>query len=472
MDQFVDELFRSGIRLDSDQLRAATAPIVPLIITASPGSGKTTCLICRILFLLKVMRLAANELLAVTFSRKAAEELQTRLQELRFVHPLTVSSLQVGTFHSIFLRFLLRNTHSPITVLSESEAKSLFAKAVALEGLSVGRNRIDELIRIVGVLKNNLIHSDALGAKSRRSKLLQRLYKSYERLKASNCVLDFDDILIQSHRLLTKYPNMRQEMQNQFRYVLVDEFQDTSPVQFELLRLLATPEGNVCVVGDDDQAIYSFRGADPDLMLRMELCFGGVQKITLNTNYRSTDQIIQTADQLIQHHAKRMKKRMVGTNRSGALPLFIRPASQTEEAQYVLQYLGDCVNSDFPSETCAVLYRTHASAVCLLEYLRKNRLTSGQVFLASLATMTLHRAKGLEFDHVALIGVTEGELPHYRALDLRSASARERCIEEERRLLYVGITRARKTLLISAPLRKDGRRVKVSRFVQEMELKK
>jgi DNA helicase II / ATP-dependent DNA helicase PcrA len=600
--------------LNEDQVRAVTSMSRITAVFAGPGSGKTTVLTRRVGFLLH-QGVSPDRMMVVTFTRAAAREMKERLaRDLGS----RLRAITIGTFHSIFLQMLHRETGRIPVILQENRQREWIRQILQEMDQPADEEAVAGMLSQIGYCKGKGILPDRMRVKKEKNIRFRKVFLAYEERKKEGGFWDYDDILLAFHRVIQEPEH---PWRTRFDHVLVDEFQDINPLQFESLLDLVGEEGHLFAVGDDDQAIYGFRGSDPRLMLRLEEVYPDTRKVVLSTNYRSTEEIIDTGQRLIRHNRLRQPKRLKGTGKQGILPRWCEPADEEEEARYILDSLQDGMET-------AVLYRTATQARAVIDalvradidftvsagdasfyrrwqvadilaYLRLSenpndldalvrvinkpkRYIYGEAwmdelwhlsrktgkslldtlsdldrlepyqrkkcarmavevrqlqgfsareaisrirdrigydrFLTSFAEdtggdaafyretvdelelaaepfanpvaflrhiekveekvrehphhprvrlMTFHKAKGLEFDRVFLIGLHAMVIPHHRSLQV-SESKKGEAWEEERRLLYVGITRARKELVLSVSKTRQGKRVSASPFLAEL----
>ncbi|GAX90604.1 ATP-dependent helicase [Effusibacillus lacus] len=370
---FFHELATAGIQLNASQRKAVTHTGGPLVVFAGPGSGKTTVLTCRAAYLMQVEKVRPKELLIVTFTKAAAEEMKMRLAGLPGVGTLRAQSCDSGTFHSIFLRILLRVYGNVPKLLEDWEQRQIIRDLLRLEGQEGNEEETVDVLAKIGICKNNLILPDQIQAKKRANVDFKRRYKLYETWKQQNNRWDYDDILLECHRLLSVNADVRREWANKYRHILVDEFQDTNYVQYEILKILSA-NAELCIVGDDDQSIYRFRGSRVDYLLSFHKQFPSAKKVVLSTNYRSTEPIVHIASSLIDCNKKREQKRLSGTGRQGEPPVLEETADEREEAVSVLKYMEDLLQTGEKPDDIAVLYRTRLQTQALLDEMVKQEV--------------------------------------------------------------------------------------------------
>lgn len=598
----------------------------PCMVLAPPGSGKTLIVTERTRYLIEESGVRPDQILVITFTRYAAREMKERFERLTAGknYPVTF-----GTFHSIFYGILkCAYGIGANNLMSEKESSVLLQEVLdqtdieSTPEVEDEEELVRELLREVGMVKNGLCHLKDFHSKYLTQDEFAEVFRSYEHQKKELKKFDFDDMLVQCYALFRKKPEILQGWQKRFQYILIDEFQDINRVQYEVIRMLAAPRYNLFVVGDDDQSIYGFRGAKPELMLYMKQEFPSLRTISLTVNYRSTEFITGAAARVILHNDTRFYKRVQSFRGRGQNVHVQEVLDEQEEAQYVTEEIQKKLDQGIKPGEIAVLFRAAVQArmiseilsehripfemrdyvtnfyrhfivkdmmaylqlatgkrdrslfltICNrpLRYLARNSMENRQVnfedlrkfycdkdwmldiidqfdvdvrmmknmapyaaiqyirkkigyddFLKEYAEkhqiswkqlmdvmaeleersknfksydeweihiakytqeleeqqakarkikgerenkvqlMTIHSAKGLEFEDVFVIHVNEGEIPHQKA-------EKKDEIEEERRLFYVALTRAKNNLCISYITQKNGNSIKPSRFVEEL----
>lgn len=614
------------MRLNRGQDEAIKHGNGPCMVLAPPGSGKTLIVTERTRYLIEESGVRPDQILVITFTRYAAREMKERFERLTAGknYPVTF-----GTFHSIFYGILkCAYGIGANNLMSEKESSVLLQEVLDQTNIESTpevedeEELVRELLREVGMVKNGLYHLKDFHSKYLTQDEFAEVFRSYEHQKKELKKFDFDDMLVQCYALFRKKPEILQGWQKRFQYILIDEFQDINRVQYEVIRMLAAPRYNLFVVGDDDQSIYGFRGAKPELMLYMKQEFPSLRTISLTVNYRSTEFITGAAARVILHNDTRFYKRVQSFRGRGQNVHVQEVLDEQEEAQYVTEEIQKKLDQGIKPGEIAVLFRAAVQArmiseilsehripfemrdyvtnfyrhfivkdmmaylqlaagkrdrslfltICNrpLRYLARNSMENRQVnfedlrkfycdkdwmldiidqfdvdvrmmknmapyaaiqyirkkigyddFLKEYAEkhqiswkqlmdvmaeleersknfksydeweihiakytqeleeqqakarkikgerenkvqlMTIHSAKGLEFEDVFVIHANEGEIPHQKA-------EKKDEIEEERRLFYVALTRAKNNLCISYITQKNGNSIKPSRFVEEL----
>jgi len=361
----------------------------PVLILAGPGSGKTRVITHRIAYLIKVCGVSPHRIMAVTFTNKAAREMEERLRKLV---RSSVDELTIGTFHAICARILRRDGKAagvnPGFVIYDDEDQMTLVKR-SLQALELDPKQYNP----------RAIHSAISAAKSRLwtpeeylkhrhsyfEEIVQRVYERYQQFLSESNALDFDDLLLKVVHLFRQNEPVLGRYQSRYLHIQVDEFQDTNLVQYELMKQLAGKYRNLCVVGDPDQSIYSWRFADLRNILNFEKDFPEAKIILLEQNYRSTKMILETASYVISANQQRKPKGLWTENDTGVLPEIVETYTEQEEAQFVVHEIEELVGrGEFSHSDCAVMYRTNAQSRVLEEaFLRYGvpyRLVAGTRF--------------------------------------------------------------------------------------------
>ena len=365
-------------KLNPQQRAAVTAGNGPVLVVAGPGSGKTRVLTQRIAYLIAEEGVRPWQILAVTFTNKAAKEMQARVKAL--LPDQATEGIMLGTFHSICARILRREAeHLPIEsnfVIFDSDDQERIVKNVIRE-LNINEKlyRPASVHATISRAKNELIRADDYPALTYRDEVVKRVYAEYQkRLIASNAV-DFDDILVYTARLLEENPSVRDKYAQRFRHVLVDEFQDTNLAQYALVKELSSFNRNIFCVGDPDQSIYAWRGADYRNIHRFEQDFPDAQTIFLEQNYRSHQNILDVATGVINRARNRKPKKLFSDRGEGEKIFFYEAPDDYAEASFVVDSIAQLVASrQFEPGDCAVMYRTNAMSRLIEEAFLQARL--------------------------------------------------------------------------------------------------
>ncbi|WP_092923624.1 ATP-dependent helicase [Romboutsia hominis] len=616
-------------KLNENQKVAVEHVDGPCMVLAGPGSGKTRVITYRIANMVVNKGISPRSILAISFTKASSVEMKNRALSLSNDHRM--NKVTYGTFHSVFFRILRYFEKYSLDNIFDEKSKRLLLKGI-LKSLNIENADDDEtigqVINEISYVKNELMDIRDFTSELLTSDEFLKTYNLYEEHKNQHNKIDFDDMLIKTYHLLKHNKSALDMVRGIYRYILVDEFQDINKVQFEVLKLIANPNNNIFVVGDEDQSIYGFRGARPDFLLEFEQYFKGTKKVLLDINYRSKDEIINIANRLIEKNENRYEKVIKCHQGEGGNVKYISPNDSEEEAVFIAKDILEEMKKDYVEYTdFAVIYRTniqsralvdvfmdmripfivkdsiitiydHWASQDILAYLRigvnpdsnkdwvriinkpfryiskehvnmvkdeknfinalinkcnlhpkqvktindldidlsylktlnpKNAIsyirtsldydryildyctnrkikTNGLIEilneLESSATnfntiqeyldhiervkselienknnqnsdgvifTTMHSAKGLEFKNVYIIGATEGTIPHEKSYDINDEEKKVNQIEEERRLMYVAITRAEENIYISSPSNKYGKKVSKSRFIDDIK---
>ena len=355
------------MQLNEFQKMAVSHKDGPALVLAGPGSGKTFTVTQRIRKLIEEYGAAPEEILVITFTRAAALEMKTRFEALVGGRTLPVT---FGTFHSVYFRVLKHAYHYDASqIIGEEGRLKLLSEALSEVELSMAEEGMDflqEVLSEISSVKSDMLDLSHYYSRSCPEKTFRRLFAAYEeRLRREN-VIDFDDMLSLCYELFTARKDILGAWQKKYRYILCDEFQDINRLQYEILKLLALPENNLFVVGDDDQAIYRFRGARPELMLGFEKEYPAAKRYLLSVNYRCQDKIIGAAENLISHNRIRFKKKISGTGKTGTPVVLGSFPSQREENERILAHIQNYHREGMDYGEMAVLVRTNTGARGLL----------------------------------------------------------------------------------------------------------
>lgn len=360
--------------LNDPQKEAALHKEGPLLVVAGAGAGKTKTLTTRIINLISE-GVPAGEILAVTFTNKAAQEIRERVSnELKKINAGKSGNPFLGTFHSLGVHIIKENSKKigvteHFTILDEQDAISLIKQALAEKGLDPKQYEPRKIKNIISRNKGDSITVENFepGAATQFEKVVYSVWKRYEELKQKENSLDFDDLLLKPALLLQKDSDVRNQYQNKWRYIHIDEYQDTNAVQYQLSRLLAENHKNICVVGDGDQNIYSWRGANIQNILRFERDYPGAKVVMLEENYRSTKNILDAANAIIKKNTLRVDKNLFTQNKTGEKISLFEGMDEVEEAKFVARKAGELLESGVPGADIAVLYRANFQSRVLEE---------------------------------------------------------------------------------------------------------
>ena len=345
----------------------------PLLLLAGAGSGKTRVVTHRIAYLIEEMGVRPWNILAITFTNKAAAEMRSRVDEIA---GFGADQIWVSTFHSMCVRILRRHSErlgfdTSFTIYDTDDQKTIMKEVCKRLEIDTKQFKERTLMGMISKAKDELISPEEYALNSMGDYKCQKIaaaYKEYQDTLKKNNAMDFDDLIVKTVELFKNCPEVLENYQERFQYIHVDEYQDTNTAQFELVRLLASKYRNLCVVGDDDQSIYKFRGANINNILDFEKVFSDAKVIKLEQNYRSTQNILDAANQVIKNNLER-KEKALWTNQGPGERLHYRQFDTAfEEAEYIaFEILKKRRSNEVDFGDCAILYRTNAQSRILEE---------------------------------------------------------------------------------------------------------
>lgn len=374
--------------LNKEQRAAVCAPEGPVLVIAGAGSGKTKVLVHRAAYLMEEKGLSPYHLLAVTFTNKAAAEMKERLSDLT---GLNLRPMWIGTFHSICARILRRESEQAgfdhnFVIYDSADSKSVIKKLVEAAGLDEKKYTPAAVAAEISKAKNRMLgpREYAVEAANPWQEDIAVLYAAYVHALRQNNALDFDDLLFETVKLLESDSALLDKYQERFQHIMVDEYQDTNHCQYRLIRLLAAKHHHIFVVGDPDQSIYGWRGADIRNILDFEADYPDCLTIKLLQNYRSTQNILDASNALIAHNRDRKEKDLFTEAGPGEKIFFYTAENDKGEARFVIETIGQLIQQGYSYKDCAVLYRTHAQSRLFEEecirYAIPYRIYGGQRF--------------------------------------------------------------------------------------------
>lgn len=364
--------------MNSEQSEAVRTTEGPLLIMAGAGSGKTRVLTHRIAYLLDENDVSPYNILAITFTNKAAKEMKARVEHLVGEEAQVI---WMSTFHSMCVRILRRDAdrigiERNFTIIDPTDQKSVIKDVLKSENIDSKRFEPRMFIGAISNLKNELkTPEDAQKeANDFHSQMVATVYKGYQRQLSRNEALDFDDLIMTTINLFERVPETLEYYQNKFQYIHVDEYQDTNKAQYTLVKLLANKFKNLCVVGDSDQSIYGWRGADIQNILSFEEDYPEAKTIFLEQNYRSTKNILNAANEVIKHNSERKPKGLWTANSGGDKIQYYEAMTERDEAEYVVKEIMKHQRSGKKYSEMAILYRTNAQSRVLEETFMKSNI--------------------------------------------------------------------------------------------------
>ncbi|MEZ5357503.1 MAG: UvrD-helicase domain-containing protein [Candidatus Zixiibacteriota bacterium] len=365
-------------RLNDRQMSAVTTTDGPLLVVAGAGSGKTRVLTHRLAYIIAEQKAKPREVLAVTFTNKAAGEMKERIETLL---GFDISRMWVSTFHSFCARFLRQeaqalNYPTNFTILDSDDSKALIKRGMKELGLN-GQSQFtaNAVQRTISTAKNQLYTAESFAeeAEGYYDQKVSQVFLNYEAKLRASAAFDFDDLIAMTVRLLQENDEVRARWSNRFRYLMVDEYQDTNKAQYLLLKALVGPEKNICVVGDEDQSIYGWRGADISNILNFEKDFSGAKVVKLEQNYRSTQLILKAASAVIKNNSERKDKTLWSEIEGGEDIIVALHEAQGDEADWVI-HRALHLREKYPLKEMVVLYRTNAQSRTFEESLRRENI--------------------------------------------------------------------------------------------------
>ncbi|MCF7793965.1 MAG: UvrD-helicase domain-containing protein [Candidatus Cloacimonetes bacterium] len=353
--------------LNTEQQKVVRHTEGPVLVLAGAGSGKTRSVIYRTAYLINQKKVSPWNILVVTFTNKAARELRDRLES---TFEISTHSLWIGTFHSICTRILRYEENelpftSNFSIYDDSDQKSIFKRIYKDLNIDPKKFNPRKVREIISRQKNSLIlpkDFPEFNESNYFTDMVLKIYTRYQNFLTENNALDFDDLLMYTAILLHEKEDIRQKYQKKFRFVMIDEYQDTNYAQFKIVNLIAKVHQNLCVVGDDDQAIYSWRGADIRNILSFETDYKNVLKIKLEQNYRSPKSFLQAANCLIKNNSERHQKELWTALESQEKPELVKLENENREAEYTALQIDELRKKQISLNECVILYRTNAQS--------------------------------------------------------------------------------------------------------------
>ena len=362
--------------LNERQKEAVLATEGPVLVLAGAGSGKTTVLVNRIAYMISEKHIRPWNILAITFTNKAAREMKDRIERLLGD---TAKDMWIGTFHSVCVRILrscidLLGYSRDFVIYDTADTKTVMKECLRELDIDEKSFPVRNVLSIISNAKNDLMDAatfENVYKSDYRMSIIAKIYYRYQTKLRKNNAVDFDDIILNTVKILSENPDVLSKYQDKFQYILVDEYQDTNNSQYLLINLLAQANRNLCVVGDDDQSIYKFRGANIGNILNFEDDYSDVQKITLDQNYRSTQNILDAANSVISNNKGRMGKSLWTSNGDGNKVFVYTGTNEYDEARYIARQIKKHFDEQGSFSDCAILYRTNAQSRVIEEMLMR-----------------------------------------------------------------------------------------------------
>ncbi|MFT4146673.1 MAG: ATP-dependent helicase [Mobilitalea sp.] len=361
------------MKMNEAQLEAVVHGDGPMLVLAGPGSGKTTVITERTKYLIENSHIKEDKILVITFTRAAATHMKERFLSLR---GMSRTGVNFGTFHAVFFTILKHAYHFTGANIVKEDVRYQYMKEI-IHRLELEyedeKDFINELFSEISLVKGNRMEISNYYSISCSDEIFRGIYQEYEkRLRKSN-LIDFDDMLLLSYQLLTERPDILTLWQEKFHYILIDEFQDINLVQYEIIKMLALPQNNLFIVGDDDQSIYRFRGAKPEIMLNFPKDYPDCKQIVLNINYRSTNYILEASNRLVKCNQNRYEKVIKGVNGQGNEVVCKYFNTLAEENQAIASEIQKLMTEGISLSAMVILVRTtHGSGSLLHKLMEYN----------------------------------------------------------------------------------------------------
>lgn len=338
----------------------------PMMVLAGPGAGKTLVITYRTKTLIEKYGVEPGKILVITFTKAAAEEMKARFQNIMDGKYVPV---RFGTFHAVFFSILKHAYHyTASNIIRESEKKRILLEIV--ENMELDIEDLNEFIQDmeneISLVKGEMLSLEHYFPMNCAKDVFQKVYTRYNQALQRRKLIDFDDMLVYCYELLTQRPDILKMWQQQFQYILIDEFQDINKVQYDIIRLLARPNNNLFIVGDDDQSIYRFRGAKPEIMLQFEEVYPSAKKVLLDVNYRSTACIVETASMVIAHNKTRFLKNIRTDNERGQEVAIREFEDLKQQNEKIIEKVREYQKQGMPLSQIAVLFRTNTQPRALI----------------------------------------------------------------------------------------------------------
>ncbi len=354
--------------LNSEQLEAVKHEAGPCMVLAGPGTGKTTVITSRVLHLIKQRVVPPDNILVVTFSRAAANEMKDRY--IRLAKAQDSGAVSFGTFHSVFYKLLRQYMDHKLEDLIDENMKFNVVRNIIRrlgEDFSEDEDQIRDIISDMEYAVSTMADLSRYKPASCARKQLVKIMEGYMEFKEQSGKYDYDDILYDCLKMLRNKPEVLREVRGKFRYILVDEFQDINLLQFETIKLIAAPLNNIFIVGDDDQSIYGFRGAAPDILLNFEKLYGNCRRIYLRNNYRTTVNLLNSALSVINANKNRYSKELEAVESNGSLPVTLEAEDFEAEARNIAARIEQLSRNGRKFSDFAVIYRTNLQSRAIID---------------------------------------------------------------------------------------------------------
>ncbi|WP_167958972.1 ATP-dependent helicase [Anaerosporobacter faecicola] len=357
------------MKFNASQLSAIQHKNGPMLVLAGPGSGKTAVITKRTQYLIEECGINPLNILVITFTKAAASEMKTRFHHLmKQVH----APVCFGTFHSIFFTILkYAYNYSSANIISEEARLTFIRSLITHLNIEIDDEKefTTSILNEISLVKGDMLSLDHYYSINCSEDIFKKIYTAYENKLRQENLIDFDDMLVFCYELLKERPDILALWQKKFQYILIDEFQDINRVQYEIIKMLSLPQNNLFIVGDDDQSIYRFRGAKPEIMLNFENDYPIAKRVLLNINYRSSENIVRFAGRLIKNNKKRFQKEIIANRMKGSDPIIQTFKDLTDENTEIIKAIQHYHDQGVPYNEIAVLFRTSTGPRALVNKL-------------------------------------------------------------------------------------------------------
>lgn len=357
------------MKFNASQTKAIHHKNGPMLVLAGPGSGKTAVITHRTKYLIEECGVNPLNILVITFTKAAATQMK---QRFTYLSTSTHAPVCFGTFHSIFFTILkYAYNYTSANIISEETRQTFFRSLISHLNIEIDDEKefITSISNEISLVKGDMLSLDHYYSINCSEDIFKKIYLAYDNKLRQENLIDFDDMLVFCYELLKERPDILALWQQKFKYILIDEFQDINRVQYEIIKLLAAPENNLFIVGDDDQSIYRFRGAKPEIMLNFEKDYPNASRVLLNINYRSTENIVKYAGRVIKNNKSRFEKEIISNNPEGSVPVIQNFKELAEENMQVVTTLRAYHDKGIEYKDMAVLFRTSTQPRALVNKL-------------------------------------------------------------------------------------------------------
>ena len=366
---FFKSLEKSNLYLNENQKLAVSTVEGPALIVAGPGSGKTSVITARVAYMVLDAKIDPSNILVITFTRAAANEMKERFETFPNITQTHIKKVDFGTFHSVFYKIINSYYGRYISVISQDKIRDIIKKALVYVHESKDSELISNILNDISLIRTGCKDMNTFRPEYISKAKFTTVYNIYQSQKKKIRCIDFDDMLIICKNILETDESFLMQYRNKYKYFLIDEFQDTNSIQFDIVKLIAHPLNNICVVGDDDQSIYSFRGTDAHCLIDFESNFEDCKTIILNINYRSTENIINQSKKIISNNTIRKEKDIKPARECGGEPVFFNPIDERAETILVIDTICDLLNKGLYYKDFAILYRTNIQSRAIIDEL-------------------------------------------------------------------------------------------------------